>query len=167
MTDMNQEDRLDYLVEEFKRDSGQYKYLQTPDDTEGKRIILRSLMNVRMPGMMPAEVLKIQDEYLKERIRESGIVSPDDIETIAEQGSDHEHAHRISLWKGDITRLAVDAIVNAANSQMLGCFIPNHHCIDNCIHTFAGIQLRAECARQMSMLRGEYGQEYEQPTAVP
>ena len=167
MSDMKQGERLDYLVGEFKRDSGQYKSIQTPGDTEGKRIILRSLMNIRMPGMMPADVLTVQDEYLQERIRENGIVSPCGIQTIAEQGSSHEHADRISLWKGDITRLNVDAIVNAANSQMLGCFIPNHHCIDNCIHTFAGIQMRAECARQMSMLREKYGGDYEQPTAAP
>lgn len=167
MTDMKQGERLDYLIEEFKHDSERYKSLQTPGDTESKRILLRSLMNVRMPGMMPADVLTVQDEYLKERIRENGIVSLDDIPTIAKQGSSYDHAGRISLWKGDITRLAVDAIVNAANSEMLGCFIPNHHCIDNCIHTFAGIQLRAECSRKMSALREKYGQDYEQPTAVP
>ena len=73
----------------------------------------------------------------------------------------------LSVWQGDITRLAVDAIVNAANSQMLGCFIPMHTCIDNCIHTFAGVQLRAECNRQMNLLRERYGRDYEQPTAVP
>ncbi len=73
----------------------------------------------------------------------------------------------MSIWQGDITRLAVDAIVNAANSQMLGCFVPMHTCIDNCIHTFAGVQLRAECNRQMNQLRIRYGIDYEQPTAVP
>jgi O-acetyl-ADP-ribose deacetylase (regulator of RNase III) len=73
----------------------------------------------------------------------------------------------LSIWQGDITRLAVDAIVNAANSQMLGCFVPMHTCIDNCIHTFAGIQLRAECKRQMDLLRSKNGRDYEQPTAVP
>ena len=73
----------------------------------------------------------------------------------------------ISLWQGDITRLAADAIVNAANSQMLGCFVPMHTCIDNCIHTFAGVQLRAECDRQMKQLRAKNGPDYEQPTAVP
>jgi O-acetyl-ADP-ribose deacetylase (regulator of RNase III) len=73
----------------------------------------------------------------------------------------------MSIWQGDITRLAVDAIVNAANSQMLGCFVPMHTCIDNCIHTFAGVQLRAECNRQMNQLRIRYGKDYEQPTAVP
>ena len=73
----------------------------------------------------------------------------------------------MSIWQGDITRLAVDAIVNAANSQMLGCFVPMHTCIDNCIHTFAGVQLRAECNRQMNQFRIRYGRDYEQPTAVP
>ena len=75
--------------------------------------------------------------------------------------------YKISIWQGDITRLAVDAIVNAANSQMLGCFRPMHTCIDNCIHTFAGVQLRAACAEKMDVLRQKYGQDYEQPTAVP
>ena len=73
----------------------------------------------------------------------------------------------IEIIIADITKLEVDAIVNAANSQMLGCFVPMHTCIDNCIHTFAGVQLRAECNRQMNALRGKFGRDYEQPTAVP
>ena len=150
--------RLDYLVEEFKADSVQYKDLQTPEDTEGKRRILRSLMNIRMPRKMDEAVLSVQDEYLQERIRENGIVELADIPVIRD---------RMSIWQGDITRLAVDAIVNAANSQMLGCFVPMHTCIDNCIHTFAGVQLRAECARQMEQLKSRYGRDYEQPTALP
>ena len=153
-----QDARLDYLVEEFKADSVQYKDLQTPEDTEGKRRILRSLMNIRMPRKMDEAVLTVQDEYLQERIRENGIVELADIPIIRD---------RMSIWQGDITRLAVDAIVNAANSQMLGCFVPMHTCIDNCIHTFAGVQLRAECARQMEQLKSRYGRDYEQPTALP
>ena len=153
-----QEQRLDYLIEAFIEDSKQYKNLEIPKDTEGKRNILRSLMNIRMPRKMDKEVVKVQDDYLKERIKESGIVNLKDIPTIK---------NGLSVWQGDITRLAVDAIVNAANSQMLGCFIPMHTCIDNCIHTFAGIQLREECNRQMSELRAKYGIDYEQPTAVP
>ena len=155
---MTQEQRLDFLVEEFKADSHEYKDLQVPDDTDGKRRILRSLMNVRMPGEMDDAVLSVQDEYLQERIREKGIVRLQDIPV--KRGC-------LSIWQSDITRLAVDAIVNAANSQMLGCFIPMHHCIDNCIHTFAGVQLRLECSRQMNQLRSKYGRDYEQPTAVP
>lgn len=153
-----QNQRLEYLVEAFKAESDQYKDLQTPGDTEGRRYLLRSLMNIRMPGKMDDSVLAVQDEYLQERIREKGIVTLEDIPV--KEGV-------ISVWQGDITRLAVDAIVNAANSQMLGCFIPMHTCIDNCIHTFAGIQLRAECNRQINRMRMKYGQNYEQPTAVP
>ena len=156
--EMTQNGRLDFLVEEFKADSVQYKDLQTPEDTEGKRRILRSLMNIRMPRKMDKAVLAVQDEYLQERIRENGIVELADIPIIRD---------RMSIWQGDITRLAVDAIVNAANSQMLGCFVPMHTCIDNCIHTFAGVQLRAECARQMEQLKSRYGRDYEQPTALP
>lgn len=153
-----QDQRLDYLVEEFKTDSVEYKDLRTPKDTIGKRRILRSLMNIRMPRKMDPAVLAVQDAYLQERIRENGIVELADIPEIRDG---------ISIWQGDITRLAVDAIVNAANSQMLGCFVPMHTCIDNCIHTFAGVQLRAECSRKMNELRTRYGRDYEQPTAVP
>ena len=167
MKEMSQTERLNYLVEEFKEDSIQYKDMETPKDTEGKKRVLRSLMNIRMPRRMDARVTEVQDEYLKERIRENGIVTLSDIPTIADQGSTHAFADKISIWQGDITRLAVDAIVNAANSQMLGCFVPMHTCIDNCIHTFAGVQLRAECSRQMNQLRIKYGKDYEQPTAVP
>ena len=167
MKEMTQTERLDYLVEEFKEDSVRYRDLETPKETEGKKRILRSLMNIRMPRRMDARVTAVQDEYLKERILENGIVTLSDIPTIADKGSTHAFADKISIWQGDITRLAVDAIVNAANSQMLGCFVPMHTCIDNCIHTFAGIQLRAECNRQMNQLRAKYGPDYEQPTAVP
>lgn len=153
-----QEQRLDYLVEEFKADSNEYKDLQVPEDTEGKQRILRSLMNIRMPKGLLDDVLSVQDEYLTGRAEEKGIVRLSDIPVIRDG---------LSIWQGDITRLAVDAIVNAANSQMLGCFVPMHTCIDNCIHTFAGVQLRAECNRQMNQLRIKYGRDYEQPTAVP
>ena len=162
-----QEERLDYLVEAFKEDSAEYKNLQTPGDTNGKRRVLRSLMNIRMPRRIDPAILEVQDKYLKERIRENGIVTLSEISTIACQGSTHPFADRISIWQGDITRLEVDAIVNAANSQMLGCFVPMHTCIDTCIHTFAGVQLREECNRQMNQLRIRYGSDYEQPTAVP
>ena len=153
-----QERRLDTLVEAFKADSVQYKDLETPADTDGKRRLLRSLMNLRMPGKMDDSILAVQDEYLRERIRENGIVGLADIPEIRDG---------MSVWQGDITRLAVDAIVNAANSGMLGCFVPMHACIDNCIHTFAGVQLREECSRQMDRLRRRCGSDYEQPTAVP
>ena len=156
--DKTQHERLDYLVEAFKADSREYRHLQNPPDTEGKRRILRSLMNVRMPASMPKDVMKVQDAYLAGRAEEKGIVTPADIPLT--RGI-------LSIWQGDITRLAVDAIVNAANSRMLGCFVPMHTCIDNCIHTFAGVQLRLACFEQMEKLRQQFGPDYEQPTAVP
>lgn len=155
---MTQEERLKFLVEEFKSDSDEYKNLEVPRDTEGKRQILRSLMNIRMPKHLPANVLSVQDDYLSVRAKEKGIVRLSDISVIRDG---------MSIWQGDITRLEVDAIVNAANSKMLGCFIPMHTCIDNCIHTFAGVQLRAECSIKMNEMRSRFGSDYEQPTAVP
>ncbi len=164
---MNQEERLEYLVDRFRRDSVRCRDLAVPADKAGRQRLLRSLMNIRMPEPMDRQVLFVQDEYLQERNREIGIVSADEICTAADQGSSVPHGDVLALWKGDITRIAADAIVNAANSQMLGCFIPMHSCIDNCIHTYAGIQLRAECSRKMDELRKKYGDDYEQPTAVP
>lgn len=155
---MTQNERLAYLVEAFKEDSGQYRNLKTPEDTAGRQQVLRSLMNIRMPKAMPEKVLSVQDAYLKKRAAEKGIVTLNEIPVIRDN---------LSVWQGDITRLAVDAIVNAANSQMLGCFVPMHTCIDNCIHSFAGVQLRAACHAQMQALRAQFGDEYEQPTAVP
>ena len=155
---IKQEQRLTALVEAFKADSADYREIDTPRDEEGKRRLLRSLMNIRLPRPMAQETLQLQDEYLQARAAEKGIVSLDEIPPA--EGV-------ISVWQGDITRLAADAIVNAANSQMLGCFQPCHSCIDNCIHTFAGVQLRAECGRRMDELRRRYGRSYEQPTAEP
>lgn len=165
---MTQVERLNYLLDAFKADSEGYQHLSVPNDSEQKRRALRSLMNIRMPGPMPEEVLAVQDEYLKESARERGVVTLTDIPTVREAlGDKGPFGDVLSLWQGDITRLEVDAIVNAANSRMLGCFVPMHTCIDNCIHTFAGVQLRAECDRQMAELRRLYGRDYEQPTAVP
>ena len=163
-----QEERLDYLVESFKAEAPEYRRVRIPSGTEERRNLLRSLMNVRMPRPTAAAVLSVQDSYLRGRALEKGIVNVKDIETVRERlGSSHEFADIFSIWQGDITRIAADAIVNAANSQMLGCFIPMHTCIDNCIHTYAGVQLREECSRRMRSLRLEFGDDYEQPTAVP
>ena len=153
-----QEERLNYLWEEFKADSDNYKNIEIPDNIIEKQNLLRSLMNIRMPKKMPEQVIKVQDEYLSHCADEKGIVKLSDIPVI--RGN-------LSIWQGDITRLKVDAIVNAANSQMLGCFLPMHICIDNQIHTFAGIQLREECNNHMEKLRATHGRNYQQPTAVP
>jgi O-acetyl-ADP-ribose deacetylase (regulator of RNase III) len=162
---MEQSERLDYLVKEFIQDSVTNKGLEVPDNDEEKKVVLRSLMNIRMPGDMDKEVLKVQDEYLRERAVEKGIIGLGNIPTVRESiGSTHVYADKISIWQGDITRLKVGAIVNAANSQMLGCFAPMHTCIDNCIHTFAGVQLRQECDRYMNNMKMRYGKRYEEPT---
>ena len=163
-----QEERLDYLVESFKSEMPEYKRVRIPDDTEGKQRLLRSLMNIRSPRPASAAMLAVQDVYLRGRALEKGIVNVRDMETVRESlGSSHPFADRISIWQGDITRIAADAIVNAANSQMIGCFIPMHNCIDNCIHTYAGVQLREECGKRMNSLRLKFGEDYKQPTAVP
>lgn len=160
-----QEERLDYLLQAFKEDSGRYRDLETGKEYEERRMALRSLMNIRMPGRMREEVLQVQDEFLSEEARQKGIVSTEDIPTVKEQyGYDGPHGEKLSLWQGDITRLSVGAVVNAANSQMLGCFVPCHRCIDNAIHSAAGIQLREECSQYMRRRRMQYGAGYEEPT---
>lgn len=157
--------RLDYLLKEFKEDSVHYRDLEVGDDYEEKRMALRSLMNIRGPRSMREDVVKIQDEFLAEETKEKGIVSLDGIPTVASQyGSSHIFADKISIWQGDITRIQGGAIVNAANSRMLGCFVPCHRCIDNAIHSAAGIELRAECSRYMERRKIQYGSRYEEPT---
>jgi len=105
-------------------------------------------MNVRMPASADKEFLAVQDEYLQEALKERGVVDVAALEPVERinrgDGAVSDQAG-MYIWQGDITRLNADAIVNAANSQMCGCFVPNHTCIDNCIHTYAGIQLRKKC----------------------
>src|SRR5699024_1201619 len=125
MINKTQEDRLDYLLEEFKKDSLWYKDLEVGEDYQEKRRAFRSLMNIRMPGAMDPEVLEVQDDFLRKEAVEKGIVTLEEIPTAVRQyGSRRPFGDKISVWQGDITRLQVGAIVNAANSQMLGCFHP-------------------------------------------
>lgn len=144
---MNNNEKLDYLINRLIDEDIRYKDIEIPDNYKDKFNLLRSLMNVREPRKIDEYFLKIQDEFLKEISVEKGIVDVDDLETIdiLFNRTKNKHKNKIILWKGDITTLKVDAIVNAANSQMLGCFVPCHRCIDNAIHTFSGIQLRNEC----------------------
>lgn len=137
---MNQINRLDFLIDSFLAESNHYKDIIIPDDIKSKKELLRGLLNVRKPSFVNKKILKIQDEYLKHELYNRNIVSINDLKPVY---------NNIYLWKGDITTLEVDAIVNAANSEMLGCFIPNHGCIDNAIHTYAGIQLRNRCQELM------------------
>lgn len=130
--DMSQEERLEYLIQYLCRDSVRYKVLRV--EKAERRATLRSLMNIRMPGPVSEEFLEIQDAFLQQEAAEKGIVQVEAIPTIQEAyGINGKLGSRISLWQGDITRLSVDAIVNAANSGMLGCFVPCHGCIDNAI----------------------------------
>lgn len=158
----------DILLNKLKEDSVDYKKLETGEySLSEKKKAIRSLMNIRMPGTVSGELLKLQDEYLQNELSEKGIVTLLDIPTIKEQyDSSSPLAEKISLWQGDITRLKVGAIVNAANSQMLGCFVPCHKCIDNAIHSAAGIQLRNECNHVMNQRRIRYGKQYEEPTGT-
>ncbi|MCM1261418.1 MAG: protein-ADP-ribose hydrolase [Butyrivibrio sp.] len=160
-------DKIDLLLDKMKEDSAEYKNLAIPQSIEEKKKIIRSLMNIRMPRSAPEELISLQDDYLKWELKEKGVIEIADIPTVKEQyGSIFPGADRMSLWQGDITRLAIGAIVNAANSQMLGCFVPCHRCIDNAIHSAAGIQLREECSHIMNKRRIQYGGEYEEPVGT-
>ena len=132
---MTQDERREYLIQYLLKEEIWFGSQNIPTDKQGQENLLRSLMNVRPPRPISNDFLKIQDEYLTERNIERGIT---DIDTLAPVKSDS----RLYIWQGDITTLKCDAIVNACNSQMLGCFSPMHACIDNFIHTYAGMELR-------------------------
>ncbi len=137
---MTQAERRRYLIQALLEERPEYADIQIPPDVPEQKRLLRSLFNVRMPRPISEDFLKVQDAYLQEEIRRKGITGLDSLHPVREG---------IYLWQGDITTLRCDAIVNAANSGMLGCFVPCHGCIDNAIHTFAGVQLRLACARIM------------------
>lgn len=138
---MNQNERRIFLIQELLKEDKRYNDIEIPQDFEEQRALLRALMNVRMAKGINGEFIKVQNEYLQDETKRKGIVDIDDLEPIK---------NGIYLWQGDITTLRCDAIVNAANSGMTGCYVPNHRCIDNCIHSFAGIQLRLECDEIMT-----------------
>ena len=137
--------RIDILIRYLIDEDLQYAEMRIPEDLQGKRDLFRALRNVREPRPVSEEFLRLQDEELQEQLEEKGIVDSSDIGEFSIFNSPFS----ISLWQGDITRLRVDAIVNAANAQMLGCFHPLHRCIDNAIHSAAGVQLREDCHRLM------------------
>ena len=132
---MTQDERREYLIQYLLKEKIPFGRQNIPTDKQGQENLLRSLMNVRPPRPISNDFLKIQDEYLTERNIERGIT---DVDTLAPVKSDS----RLYIWQGNITTLKCDAIVNACNSQMLGCFSPMHACIDNFIHTYAGMELR-------------------------
>lgn len=162
-----QNEAMDDLLHQLIEDSNEYRNLEVTNNAEEKKNVIRSLMNIRMPRTLPEKLIKVQDMYLQEELALKGIVSLSEIPTVREQyKSNHPFADKLSIWQGDITRPKVGAIVNAANSQMLGCFVPRHRCIDNAIHSGAGMQLRAECNHMMSQRRIKYGRQYEEPTGT-
>lgn len=137
---MTQTEKRRYLIAVLLKEQPQYSKIEIPCDEQGQKTLLRSLFNIRMPKPVTEEFLTVQNAYLQEETRRKGITALSDLEPV-QKG--------IYLWRGDITTLQCDGIVNAANSQMLGCFVPCHGCIDNAIHTYAGVQLRLECSELM------------------
>lgn len=142
-------EKLDYLIHELIKENDALRNLQIPYKLDDKKDFYRALRNIRDPKPISKEYLKIQDEYLKKEIESKGIVDEEDIPYDLDV---------ISIFQGDITTLKVDVIVNACNSYLLGCFNPTHRCIDNTIHSFAGMQLREECNNIMKGKRLSNGE---------
>lgn len=146
---MTQAERLGYLINYLMNEDKELQSINIPaEDIERKRL-LRSLMNIRPPKAVSKGFLEVQDAYLQEERTAKGVVSLSDLSDISLVQP------KIYLWQGDITRLSVDAVVNAANSAMLGCFVPCHGCIDNAVHSAAGVELRLECFRIMQQQKTE------------
>ena len=137
---MNQSEKRLFLIQSLLNERPSCQKQIIPADSERQKILLRGLMNVRRPVRIGADFLQVQDDYLQDETAAKGITDIADLTPI-QPG--------LYLWQGDITTLKCDAIVNAANSSMTGCYIPNHRCIDNAIHTFAGVELRLACAELM------------------
>ena len=121
---MTQDERLDFLIESLISELSEHEEVHIPKSVDERKLLLRSLFNVRPPIPVGEEFLRVQDEYLRAELEVRGVVSLEDLDPVEDN---------LYLWKGDITTLKVDVIVNAANSQMLGCFVPCHKCIDNAI----------------------------------
>lgn len=146
---MNQSERRMFLIRELLKEDDRYSGMSIPDQEEDQKQLLRGLMNIRSPKKISPQFLLVQDEYLQAETKAKGVTELDGLRHVSDG---------LYLWQGDITTLHCDAIVNAANSGMTGCYVPNHRCIDNCIHSYSGIQLRLECAELMER------QGHEEPT---
>ncbi len=157
---MTQEERRLYLIRELQKEMPEYAGYAIPEGEQGQRDLLRALFNVRLPAPASAEFLQVQDAYLQARAEEKGITDIRDLKPVPGDA-------RLYLWQGDITTLKCDAILNAANSQMTGCYQPLHNCEDNIVGTYSGVQLRWETYQKMEALRKIHGKDYEQPAAVP
>ena len=137
---MNQNEKLLFLIKYLLSENPQYQNIEIPTNKTEIFRLFRNLVNIRPPKPVLEDFLRVQDEYLQKEIARKGITDIADLQPIS---------RNIYLWKGDITTLKCGAIVNVANSQMLGCFQPCHGCIDNAIHTFAGVQRRLQCTEIM------------------
>ena len=137
---MNQEERRTYLIAYLLKERNLQTEVVIPTEVDEQKRLLRTLLNLRQPNPMNEDFLVVQDAYLQAELAEKGITDFRDLAEVVED---------FYLWQGDITTLKCDAIVNAANAQLLGCFSPNHGCIDNAIHTYSGIQLRLACSEIM------------------
>ncbi len=139
-------DNLLFMIKTLIKEGTTLETEYIPNDFKERELLLRALMNVRKPGNISKEFLIIQDEYLKNKINYKGITKLNELKTVSDFCSKGlKNPDKMYLWQGDITTIQADAIVNAANKKLLGCTEPLHYCIDNTIHTFAGIQLRNEC----------------------
>jgi hypothetical protein len=140
-------EKLDVLINYLLKEKENIKIDKIPDDIQEKKNLYRSLCNIREPKPISNEYLKIEDEYLTEELSKKDIVDIEDIRTIVEENIPNKlkNADKICLWQGDMTLLKIDAVVNPANSQGLGCFQPLHNCLDNQLNSNAGIGLRLEC----------------------
>ena len=146
---MNQSERRMFLIRSLLKEKTEYRNIEIPAEAESQRQLLRGLMNIRAPRSADEAFLKVQDTYLQDETAAKGVTDIAEL-TPVQPG--------LYLWQGDITTLRCDAIVNAANSGMTGCYVPNHRCIDNAIHTFAGVELRLACEELMEQ------QGYPEPT---
>ena len=138
---MDQREKRLFLIQYLLNEYPATKDHVIPEDAERQKRLLRALMNVREPARIGEDFLRVQDAYLQAETAAKGITDAADIEPIRPG---------MCLWQGDITTLKCGAIVNAANSGLTGCYVPNHRCIDNAIHTYAGVQLRLKCAELMA-----------------
>lgn len=141
-------EKIDYLINYLLNESGRSDFDYSNSD---KKQLYRALVNVRQAKPISNDFLQVEDEYLQEELNEHNITDVKDIKSIKDnfENSNLINNDKICLWQGDITKLKVEAIVNAGNSQGLGCFIPNHNCIDNQINTYAGVRLRLACNKIM------------------
>ncbi|MBP3761311.1 MAG: protein-ADP-ribose hydrolase, partial [Ruminococcus sp.] len=132
--------KLDFLIKYLLSERNDVDGIEIPENDENKFQLYRSLVNIRPVMKADEDFLKAEDEYLTELTQSKGITDIADLSPVKDG---------IYLWKGDITTLKCGAIVNAANSGLTGCYRPCHSCIDNCIHTFAGVRLRYKCGQLM------------------